>query len=132
MIKQNKTKKTKRSEQEVHPSNSETGAEEKGYLCDSKKPLALDHSTTDPKGHRPDKRVNVVAAGRPEASLGWVLRRSKQAVPRQPTGPRLVQPTAHRLSLHTSFPSLSPSRHQKCWVDSIFSSSHKNKWCSFP
>lgn len=101
IIKQNETQKSKAKWTGSSPIKLWDGAEEKGCLCDSKKALALDHSTTDPKGHRRDKRVHVVAAGRTEASLGWALRRSKQAIPRQPTGPRLV---------HTGYPS-TPASH---------------------
>lgn len=84
MIKKQKNKiKTKKQRSKAKqtgcsPIKLRPGAEEKGYLCDSKKPLALDYSTTDPKGHRCDKGVNIVAAGRTEGSLGWVLQRSRQ------------------------------------------------------
>lgn len=43
-----------------------------------------------------------------------------------PQGPAWCTRCA-RAILHISFPSRSRLRHQKCWVDSIFSSSHKKR-----
>lgn len=110
-------------------------SEEKGFLHDSKKPLALDHSTTNPKGHRPDRWVNIAATGRTEASLSWVTRSKRwhsRPIPRRQTGPRLVQSTADRLFIPPhQLPALALLRHQTCRVDSVFSSSHKTSGVSF-